>query len=98
MKFDVNFEVHTLRKLHFCERPEPSIHLANVSQRQQRINKMDGQEDPLVQENPPEAPLVQPIVPPTQMMMYNQLPTPPPESQGEPGRELDFFQRELGEL
>ena len=80
MKFEVNFEVHTLRKLHFCERPEASIHLANVSRSQQRINKMDGQEDPLVQENPPEAPLVQPIVPPTQMMMYNQLPTPPPIS------------------
>ena len=30
-----------------------------------------------MQENPPEAPLAQPIVPPTQMMMYNQLPKPP---------------------
>ena len=33
-----------------------------------------------MQENPPEAPLAQPIVPPTQMMMYSQLPTPPPMS------------------
>ena len=41
---------------------------------------MDDQEDPLVQENPPEAPLAQPIVPPTQVMMYSQLPTPPPMS------------------
>ena len=41
---------------------------------------MDDQEDPPVQENPPEAPLAQPIVPPTQMMMYSQLPTPPPMS------------------
>ena len=39
---------------------------------------MDDQEDPLVQENPPEAPLAQPFVPPTQVMMYSQLPTPPP--------------------
>ena len=38
---------------------------------------MDDQEDPPVQENPPEARLAQPIVPPTQMMMYSQLPTPP---------------------
>ena len=30
-----------------------------------------------MQENPPEAPLAQPIVSPTQMMMYNQLPKPP---------------------
>ena len=28
VKFEVNFEVHTLRKLHFREKPEPSIHLA----------------------------------------------------------------------
>ena len=41
---------------------------------------MDDQEDPPVQENPPEAPLAQSIVPPTQMMMYSQLPTPPPMS------------------
>ena len=41
---------------------------------------MDDQEDTPVQENPPEAPLAQPIVPPTQMMMYSQLPTPPPVS------------------
>ena len=33
-----------------------------------------------MQENPPEAPLAQPIVPPTQMMKYSQLPTPPPMS------------------
>ena len=36
VKFEVNFEVHTLRKLHFCKRPEPSIHLANVSRGQQK--------------------------------------------------------------
>ena len=48
---------------------------------------MDDQEDPPVQENPLEAPLAQPIVPPTQMMMYSQLPTPPPMS----------LKRELGE-
>ena len=30
-----------------------------------------------MQENPPEAPLAQPIVPPTQLMMYNQLTKPP---------------------
>ena len=36
--------------------------------------------DPLAQENPPEAPLAQPIVLPTQMMMYSQLPMPPPMS------------------
>ena len=30
-----------------------------------------------MQENPPEAPLAQSIVPPTQLMMYNQLPKPP---------------------
>ena len=54
--------------------------------------------DPLAQENPPEAPLAQPIVPPAQMMMYSQLPMPPPMSlKGDPGREPDFFQRELGE-
>ena len=41
---------------------------------------MDYQEDPPVQENPPKAPLAQPVVPPTQMMMYSQLPTPPPMS------------------
>ena len=41
---------------------------------------MDNQEDPPVQENPPEAPLAQLIVPPTQMMMYSQLPMPPPMS------------------
>ena len=41
---------------------------------------MDDQEDPPVQENPPEAPLAQPIAPPTQMMIYSQLPTPPPMS------------------
>ena len=40
---------------------------------------MDDQEDPLVQENSPaQAPLAQPFVPPTQVMMYSQLPTPPP--------------------
>ena len=33
-----------------------------------------------MQENPPEAPLAQPTVPPTQMMIYSQLPTPPPMS------------------
>ena len=49
---------------------------------------MDDQEDPPVQENPPEAPLAQPIVPPKQVMMYSQLPTPPPMS----------LKRELGEL
>ena len=31
-----------------------------------------------MQENPPEAPLAQPIVLPSQMMIYSQLPTPPP--------------------
>ena len=36
--------------------------------------------DPLAQENPPKAPLAQPIVPPAQMMMYSQLPMPPPMS------------------
>ena len=36
--------------------------------------------DPLAQVNPPEAPLAQPIVLPTQMMMYSQLPMPPPMS------------------
>ena len=36
--------------------------------------------DPLAQENPPEAPLAQPIVPSAQMMMYSQLPMPPPMS------------------
>ena len=41
---------------------------------------MDDQEDSTVQENPPEAPLAQPTVPPTQMMIYSQLPTPPPMS------------------
>ena len=41
---------------------------------------MDNQEDPPVQENPPEAPLAQLIVPPTQMTMYSQLPMPPPMS------------------
>ena len=30
-----------------------------------------------MQENPPEAPLAQSIVQPTQLMMYNQLPKPP---------------------
>ena len=43
---------------------------------------MDYQEDPPVQENPPKAPLAQLVVPPTQMMMYSQLPTPPPVSRG----------------
>ena len=57
---------------------------------------MDYQEDPPVQENPPKAPLAQPVVPPTQMMMYSYQRHL--QSQGEPGRELDFFQRELGEL
>ena len=33
-----------------------------------------------MQENPPEAPLAQPIVPPAQMLIYSQLPTPPPMS------------------
>ena len=33
-----------------------------------------------MQENLPEAPLAQPNVPPKQMMMYSQLPTPPPMS------------------
>ena len=33
-----------------------------------------------MQENPLEAPLAQPSVPPTQMMIYSQLPTPPPMS------------------
>jgi len=32
------------------------------------------------QENPPAASQAQPIVPPTQMMMYIYLPTPPPMS------------------
>ena len=41
---------------------------------------MDNQEDPPVWENPLEAPLAKPIVPPTQMMMQSQLPTPPPMS------------------
>ena len=41
---------------------------------------MDDQEDPPVQENPPEAPLAQPIVRPTQKMMYSQLLTPSPMS------------------
>ena len=41
---------------------------------------MDDQEDPPVQENPPEAPLAQPILLPSQMMIYSQLPTPPPMS------------------
>ena len=41
---------------------------------------MDDQEDPPVQENPPEAPLAQPIVLPSQMMIYSQLPKPPPMS------------------
>ena len=36
--------------------------------------------DPLAQVNPPEAPLAQPIVLPTQMMMYSQLLMPPPMS------------------
>ena len=36
--------------------------------------------DPLAQENPPEAPLAQPIVLPAQMMMYSQLRMPPPMS------------------
>ena len=36
--------------------------------------------DPLAQVNPPEAPLSQPIVLPIQMMMYSQLPMPPPMS------------------
>ena len=36
--------------------------------------------DTLAQVNPPEAPLAQPIVLPTQMMMYSQLPMPPPMS------------------
>ena len=37
--------------------------------------------DPLAQVNPPEAPPAQPIVLPTQMMMmYSQLPMPPPMS------------------
>ena len=30
-----------------------------------------------MQENPPEAPLAQSIVPPTQLMKHNQLPKPP---------------------
>ena len=64
-----------------------------------RTNRMDNQEDTLVQENPPEAPLVQPIVPPTQMMMYSQLPMPPPVSlKGNLAENWNFFQRELGEL
>ena len=37
--------------------------------------------DPLAQVNPPEAPPAQPVVLPTQMMMmYSQLPMPPPMS------------------
>ena len=41
---------------------------------------MDDQEDPPVQENPPEVPLAQPIVLPSQMMIYSQLSKPPPMS------------------
>ena len=41
---------------------------------------MDDQEYPPVQENPPEVPLAQPIVLPSQMMIYSQLPKPPPMS------------------
>ena len=57
---------------------------------------MDYQEDPPVQENPPKAPLAQPVVPPTQMMMYSQLPTPPPVSRGTWQR-IGFFFRESWE-
>ena len=59
---------------------------------------MDDQEDPLVQENPPEAPLAQPVVPPIQMMMYRQLPTPPLMSlMGNLAENWTFF-RELVEV
>ena len=51
---------------------------------------MDDQDDPPVQENPPEAPLAQPIVPPSQL--YSQLPTPPPMSlEGNLAENWTFF-------
>ena len=49
-----------------------------------------------MQENPPEAPLAQSIVPPTQLMMYNQLPEPPVMSiKGNLAENWTFF-RESG--
>ena len=58
---------------------------------------MDDQEDPMVQENPPEAPLAQPIVPPTQMMIYSQLPTPPLMSlKGNLAENWTFFRERVG--
>ena len=58
---------------------------------------MDDQEDPTVQENPPEARLAQPIVPPTQMMIYSQLPTPPPMSlKGNLAENWTFFRERVG--
>ena len=58
---------------------------------------MDDQEDTPVQENPPEARLAQPIVPPTQVMMYSQLPTPPPMSlKGNLAEDWTFFRESWG--
>ena len=55
--------------------------------------------DPLAQENPPEAPLTQPIVLPTQIMMYSQLPMPPPMSlKGILAENRTFFSERVGRV
>ena len=85
VKFEVNFEVHTWRKLHFCERPEISIHLANVSRGQQKNGPSGARES---SRSTSSATYCATYTDDDVQSVTNATSN---ESQGDPGREPDFF-------